>query len=231
MISLSAYQLSAMHKRAEEGFVETVRAFLSEEYPAFLPRFPLPVQQAITRMLIGRAEAAGATLQSTVGTWLMLMLNVAPNLGDDPAVRAWLASTGSNPDERIGALDHLLTESDWERVDSARCDLALVTSPELDAAAVVVRTAAALRWVMWDAGASRDLVQMARESTETAAQFGLADSADAPLAIAMARHLYAREARADAPGWLQDLQNPQLRPRVRVEMLRARIMLDHGRWA
>jgi hypothetical protein len=230
MFTISSKRLDMLRERVEDSFVESIRWFLADVNPAFLPRFPPEVQLDITRMLMRRAESVGATTQSATGVWLSLMLLVAPNLGEDPAVRAWVSSTGASRDERIGALDRLLTAQDWERIDTRRSDLPLVTPEELDDCDLVVRTASALRWVLWDAGPRTDFERAAREAVAAAARFDLAASADAPLALAVARELYARDGSGGSLGWRQDVQNQQFRPRVRVEMLKARVMLDHGRW-
>jgi hypothetical protein len=230
MFTLTPHQLKGLEARADDAFVETLRAFLAQEYPAFLPRFPVAVQVQLTRGMLERAEAAGAQTQQSIGQWCLLMLVMGPNLGRDPAIRAWLASTGASADQRIRELDHLLSEADWARIDTHREDLPLLTPMALDDADLPTRTQAALPMVLWEHERRADDRQLAQEACTAASRLGLQGLADAPLALALAQTLYG-SALASRPDWLTALQDTRHSARSRLEMLRARIMLDHGRWA
>jgi hypothetical protein len=201
MFTLTPHQMQHLEAGADDAFGETVRAFLTQEYPAFLPRFPLAIQQQLTRQLIERAETAGAQTQQSIGQWCLLMLTMGPNLGQDPAVRAWLASTGASADQRIRQLDQLLSESDWARIDAHREDLPLLTPLDLDHADLPTRTLAALPLVLWEREHRPDDPRLAQDAC------------------------------ASKPAWLAELQDTRQAARERLEMLRSRILWDHGRWA
>lgn len=230
MFTLSSAQMEALQTQADDGFVETVRAFLAEAEPAFLPRFPADVQRQITGILITRAEAAGAHTQHAIGHWALMLLTLGGHLPHDPAVRAWLASTGATADQRIQQLDTLLTASDVDRIVASRQDLPWFTPPALDLETVWVRTCAALPLLLWESTHRADDSTRAQAACAAARQLGMEDLDDAPLALAVANALYGGSL-ASRPRWLNDLQDPRLPARTRLELLRARIMFDHGRWA
>ncbi|MBT9489200.1 MAG: hypothetical protein IV093_16980 [Rubrivivax sp.] len=230
-MKLAQHQVRRLDAVAETEFTERLAELVRRTEPSLLPRFPIQVQRRIVSNLVERARAVGAASQRAMATWACLMAAIAPNIGADPAVRAWLARTGSTVDATIPMLSELLSPRDWERIDAARADLALFTPVSADVWPLEQRVAAALPLVLWDRVSVAEAPSLAAQAMQMARQLGMAALEDAPLALAALRKLYEFAPGAAQPAWLDDLRQPGTPPAVQLAMLRARIMLDHGRWA
>lgn len=230
VLTVHPAQYRHLAAREEKAFIQRLQAKLERDEPALLPRFPPRQRAAIVANICRRARAVGATWESAIGAWGGYMVGIAPNLGRDPAVRAWLASTGATPDETITRLPDLLTEADWARVQAHRSDLPLYLPPEADSHPLASRVAEALPLVLWDLVPPERAQEYAQAAIAAASQLGLGGLDDAPLAVAAWRLLYATSFDDALRGWAGDITEPTRPPAERLAMLRARIMLDHQRW-
>jgi hypothetical protein len=230
-MQLNPGQFDQFAKDADERFLSELEADLAKSEAAFLPRFAKPAREQIVRHLLARARLAGATSTTSITLLARLMVGIAPNIASDPAVRAWLANTGQTPDEAIPWLAERLTEADWERIDDRRCDLMALTPPSADALPLVERVELALPVVLWDLVDAQAAPALAASALRAAQQLGFDGLDDAPVAVAAWRLLYGRAFADAALNWPQDVRDAGEPPATRLAMLRARIMLDHGRWA
>lgn len=230
-MQLTAHQVRQHTALAEAQFLSWLQAELMEAEPAFLPRFDARVRPRIVHNLVRRARHLGATWQSSITLWALLMAGMAPNLHTDPAVRAWLASTGGSIDAHIKGLPANLGEADWQRISRHRQDWLLFVPPQADAWPLVQRVALALPLVLWDHVPEARAAELAAAAVAAAHKLGFAGLDDAPVAVAAWRFLYGASFADPVRGWPQDIRDPAEAPAIRLEMLRTRIMMDHGRWA
>ncbi|EHR69500.1 hypothetical protein BurJ1DRAFT_0618 [Burkholderiales bacterium JOSHI_001] len=230
-MQLSPEQFQRLAKDADKKFLAELEADLAKAEPAFLPRFAKSARGQIVRNLHARALQAGATSARSITLLARLMVGIAPNITSDPAVRAWLANTSQTPDEAIPWLAERLTEADWERIDDNRRDLVAFIPPAADELPLVDRVALALPVVLWDLVNAHATPALATSALRAAEQLGFNGLDDAPVAVASWRLLYGRAFADAALNWPQDVRDAGEPPATRLAMLRARIMLDHGRWA
>jgi hypothetical protein len=230
-MQLTPDQFQRFAQDAESRFLAELQADLAKAEPAFLPRFANAASTQIVRNLHARALQAGARSAMSITLLARLMVGIAPNIASDPAVRAWLANTGQTPDEAIPWLADRLTEADWERIDDNRRDLSAFIPPTADALSLADRVAQALPVVLWDLVDAHTAPALATSAVRAAQQLGFDGLDDAPVAVAAWRLLYGRAFADAALNWPQDVRDAGEPPATRLAMLRARIMLDHGRWA
>ena len=232
MLQLSKTTMGNLAQIEKRKFSFELKQRLASRNPELLARFPDLIQQQIVENMIDRALVFGATWQSSIAKICLLMETFAPNFLSDPKIRKLLQ--GKRPgtpasddlDELLENFEIWMDEEDWERIIKARSDLPLYTSYRLDEAPYQERIASALCLVFWDKVKPETAHNHAAHFINEASRFGLASFEDAPLAIAGWGLLYKPE---DDPSWQQDLSDPIWSASERLEMLRYRIMLDHGR--
>lgn len=231
MLKLLPTQIRALDREANDSFLAELQQIIDGLDGAFLPRFPAAVRRAIVGNLVARARSAGAQSQRAITVWCGLMCIAAPNLGADPAVRAWVARTGTTTDGAIAALADVLSPADLARIEAGREDLPLFTPASADRAPPEQRVAMALPLVLWDRVDAAGAQVWAQEYLRAAHTLGMDGLSDAPVALAVMAALYGTGADLWQHDWAQALRASDVPAGTRLSMLRARIMLDHGRWA
>ena len=230
LLTIDHIQLDRLSQREQGAFLLKLQHKLEQVEPALLPRFPDAQRAIIAKNVHLRGLSVGLTWQSALAAWGGYMVAIAPNIGADPAVRAWLNSTGPRPDEAVTSLPDLLSDSDWARIDANRCDLPLFVPPELDRHTIEARVAHAMAIVLWDHVAPDRALGMAGAAVIAAERLGFGGLDDAPIAVAAWHLLYGRSQDHRGHAWPAEVQAADSPPATRLAMLRARIMLDHGRW-
>ena len=225
---------SRLAAQAEAEFVLRLTEHLCERRPEFLPRFPAELRPRIVKNMVDRACRVGATWESSIAQLVEMMEVFAPNLLDDPRISKLIApgapeveKLGHDPvDRRIAHFRKLMDEGDWQRVIAARSELPLYISPDLDGAPLPDRLAAALPLVLWDHVSEQQAPALAAEAIDRAEREGFAAHEDAGLAVAGWMTLYKP---GEHQSWENDIRDPSRPASERLEMLRYRIMIDHGR--
>lgn len=233
MLVISHTQMGAFERGAEDGFLERLRGHLARRHPAFLPRFPPPVQTLILARMTERARSRGATWESSIALYCDLMEGVAPNFDAVPEIASAIGPPDRGADERIAALAERVPAQAWARAEAGRDELALYAPVGLDDASPAERLAAALPLVLWDSVTADGAVAAAERALALAARHGFAEHAgglaDAGLALAGWQALYGSTPAARSASWLRDVSDPGRPAAERLALLRLRIMLDHGR--
>lgn len=231
MIRFDEYQLVKFSDLAEDNFRSNLRNFLLQKQPELLGLFPKDIQIIIVSNMLLRARSVGVTWQSSIVKLCLFMEGFAPNLLQDRRIQHLLPKPNGkhrtiDPDQIVKHLHLELQEDDWRRIERNRCDLALYTDPSLDDAPLIYRVAAALSVVLWDKVQPSHGQAYAKRFIKQANELGFSEGDDAALAVAAWKLLYTDDT---DNRWEADLFESGVSARERLEMLRCRIMLDHGR--
>jgi hypothetical protein len=68
---------------------------------------------------LARAQSHGLTWESSLNAFVTLMVAVAPNFDEQPAVREALADDHRPPDFRMQELGQQVTQQDWDAAAAA----------------------------------------------------------------------------------------------------------------
>lgn len=234
MFNISASQVSRLNSQANLDFRARLLEHLIERCPEFLPRFPIEQREQIVEYMVARVQATGAVWESSIAKLTEMMEVFAPNLLADRQVARLIAVDHPDierlekfpVDRRVEHFHKFMSEEDWLRVVAARSELPLYTPPELDNAPLSDRIEFALPLVLWDRMPKERVAEYAAWGIKAADASGFAAHEDAALALVGWAVLYDREA---LQPWMNDIRDPVHPPSERLEMLRYRIMLDHGR--
>jgi hypothetical protein len=234
MLKINARQFKEFENLAEQKFLEAIHAHLTERHPDFLPRFPEPVQHQIVTHMVARARSTGVRWQSAIAILCDLMESIAPNLLASPHVLSQITprpdgieTLGSDiADRRVCALHRIMPRGSWAALEQNRDDLSLYTPPEYDAAALPHRLAYALNLVLWDHIDQNNVSSWVEWGMSRAVRDGLNVREDAALATCAWGILYGQNS---TQPWEDTICDPVWPARIRLQLLRARIMIDFGR--
>ena len=108
--------MHALGEIPEQAFAENLRQFARAELSTWVDGFDDKELLWRVRSGIARARSHGFTLQSSIATFVALMLRFTPNFDEYPPIRAILEAPGG---EREGRAERLMDEIDgahWEAV-------------------------------------------------------------------------------------------------------------------
>lgn len=230
MLIIGEGQKASFDLVARAPFLAGLSTHLSRRKPGLLARFPPSARDALVRNMVARAERHGLTWKSTITLFCDLMQSVAPNFDRHPLIRKALIDGASDADVRFRSIFAEVPSDVWDEVARNRVDLPLFTDPEFDGRPLVERVAQAMPVVLWDHIAPGISAEAARWAMRAAANLRLDGLDDAPLAIAAMRVFYPSVSTPERPDWLADIRDISRPAPVRLELLRLRIALDHGRW-
>lgn len=229
MLTIANDQLDKLDAIAALAFARDLFGHLARRQPNLLPRFAPAVREAVMRNMVARADRHGLTWKSTITLYCDLMQSVAPDFDRHPLVRDALESGAPDADIRMRSLIARVPSAVWGEVVADRTELPLYTGPEMDGRPLVDRVAQALPLVLWDRVDRARAPDVARWAVSAAGSLGFGSLDDAPLVVATWRSLDPAAASGGKPGWLADIRDTAVPPKVRLELLRLRIALDHGR--
>jgi hypothetical protein len=124
-----AAQISAFEAGAEPAFRKRIAAYLRERHGQAVVRIPgaertvNQISDATMAVLVdtclARARSHGLSWESTLNAFVTLMVTVAPNFDEQPAVRAALSDDNRPPDFRMQELGQRVTKQDWDAAAAA----------------------------------------------------------------------------------------------------------------
>ena len=116
-------QIDVLDAAAKQAFSLRVAEYLRTRHGQAIVRLPgvevtvreMPETTLATLVESGivRAHSYGLTWESSLNAFVTLMVVVAPNFDDEPAIRAALAPDHRPPDFRMKELDQRITQRDW----------------------------------------------------------------------------------------------------------------------
>ena len=229
MLVVGESQKAFFDAMAGTEFANQLDAHLSARQPGYLPRFPAQSRKLLVGNMMARAQRYGLTWKSTITLFCDLMQSAAPNFDRHPRIQDALAGGTADPDVRMRSLPARVPAAVWDEIAGQRVDLPLYVAPDLDDRPLEDRVAHALPIVLWDHIAPAAAHDVALWTMKAAASLGLDGLDDAPLAVAAMQVFYLAASPGKKPDWLADVRDPALPPKVRLELLRLKIALDHGR--
>jgi len=112
---LRQQHLEALRPQADAAFAREVINYLQTKQQRLVA--DLPEDELEQRVLSGlaRARQYGFKRNSSFAAFVTIMLDIAPNFDEQPAIRAILNDRSIHPDLRIDTLIQHTTERDWEQ--------------------------------------------------------------------------------------------------------------------
>lgn len=222
MLSFSPGAIAAVRAGARAGFLERVRQRLVATYPHFLPCFPQDVQARIAGHMLERAASWGLTHQAALWTFCALMVSVAPNFDEEPAVHARLSQQRDELDLELAELARTMPAHIRRNAQRSGSRLPLFVPHRLATAPARERVAAAIATALHDrpgVAADRAIAEAERLSLTTD---------DAPLVVAACQSFWG--AAFSRLPWAEALWREPWSAAERVELLRFRLAAAHRRF-
>lgn len=113
MFRLRKPQIEAIEKAAEPLFVDRVMVHLRQNHAEAVAGLHEPVLRKRTAAGVARARRHGLERQDSVGTFVALMFEVAPDFDRHPVIAKILKKEGVAPDDRVTLLAVETTGEDW----------------------------------------------------------------------------------------------------------------------
>lgn len=224
MLSIGVKTLEEFDAAARPSFVVRLHEILNDKYPHFLPRFPRRIGLRITDHMLQRAEREGLRYQSSLLAWCELMIIVAADFERAPEVRRVLDENRARRDFLVPDLPDIISDDVWERCEAAGSSLPFFHSAALDHASLAERTAAAIGLALGDRIERGTGAKAADQAIANAQRLRLSEVSDAPLVLAACRMFYP------TPGtWFEEVLRQSIPARAKIELIRLRLAIDHGR--
>jgi len=112
-------QYAAFTAQAEHNFEQAVLRMLRDSHATCVAEYPDDRLLLLVRAAIARARRIGLTIQSSIGLYIALMFEIAPNFDESAAIRRILLDPTSTPDLQIGYLAALVSSDDWRAAELA----------------------------------------------------------------------------------------------------------------
>lgn len=129
MLTIRPEQLEVFKPLTDAQFAERVAGFLRRRHadtvvrlvagPTLIKRLSNETLMKIVRLGIERARSYELSWESSITSFIVLMLKVAPNFDQHPLIARALRDARFEPDERIENLWERVTSKNWE---AARAD-------------------------------------------------------------------------------------------------------------
>lgn len=227
MLVIGARQEAALDAAMGDCFLAELQDYLAGRDPGLLPVLDPSARPVVVAAMVGRARRCGVKWRSSTALFCDLMQLVAPDFYRHPAVRGLYVRDGADPDALTQQLADLVPAATWEEIAGQRSDLPLYTPPEADDLPLVERIAAALPIILWGRVKPGAGANLAGAGLAEAARLGLSDADDAGLVLAAIMHLYP-STRA-LPDWAEAAAAKPGSTQAKLELMRLRAALDHGR--
>jgi hypothetical protein len=114
MLQIRREQMDALRVAADQEFVKRAAAHLRKQYPALTNELTNAVLEEMVKKGVARARAHGFKWESSLIRFLELMLAIAPNFDEVPAIRKRLLDSSGSEVERIALLLDTTTFSEWQ---------------------------------------------------------------------------------------------------------------------
>jgi len=115
MITLRQAQMNAFQTAADEGFIRRCATQLREKYPALTNDLTHELLHKMVGQGMARARAHGFSWESSLFQFLELMLTIAPNFDEVPAIQDRLRGTSGTELDRMARLMNATTFSEWQQ--------------------------------------------------------------------------------------------------------------------
>ena len=215
--------MASFDKVAEKEFIERLVDYLCEDGSKDLRFFPAEQRLTIVSNLVARGRGWGFEWETNLALICDLMLSIAANMDQQPAIGAALRLA---QDEDLEMRLAAIPPEAWDAAEATRQFAPAWLHPSLDGAEGWAPAHACLDVIAWDA-ADDARPALCDAAVSAVSRLGLQNTLDSFCVAALWVHLYGPE-RHNAP-WLKDVLAPQMTAQARLEALRARIMLDHAR--
>ena len=227
MLSFSPGAITALRAEARPAFLERVRQRLVATFPHFLPCFPNEAQARITGHMLERAAGWGLTHQSSLWAFCELMVSVAPNFDEEPAIRARLMQHGDALDFILPELGRTMPPHVRHNAQRFGSRMPLFVPHRLVDGAAPARIAAAIMTALHDRPEAAAAAGAAAQASAEAERLGLTQD-DAPLVVAACLSFWG-PAFARRP-WAATLWREPWSAAERLELLRFRLAASHRRF-
>lgn len=228
MLAISETTRDALEAYARPAFAARVQVALTARYPHILGLFPEDIQTRIVANMLGRATSWGLEWQSSLLAFCEFMLVAAPDFDTEPELRALLERDPQRRDTALLKLPERASKAAWDRAEKQASNLPLFISRELMTAALPDQTVAALPLVLFGQPEVDDPRGNMQRALPAVSQLGLNGLSDAAMVICACRSFWG--ASFTELAWIETLRREQLSPRVVLETLRCRLMLEFGRF-
>lgn len=115
MMTLRQAQMNAFQTAADDGFFRRCATQLREKYPALTVGLTNELLGKMVAQGITRARAHGFSWESSSFQFLELMLAIAPNFDEVPAIRDRLRDVSGTEQDRMARLMDTTTFSEWQQ--------------------------------------------------------------------------------------------------------------------
>lgn len=115
MMTLRQAQMNAFQTAADDGFFRRCAAQLREKYPTLTDELTHELLGKMVGQGIARARAHGFTWESSLFQFLELMLAIAPNFDEVPAIRDRLRDASGSEQDRMARLMDSTSFSEWQQ--------------------------------------------------------------------------------------------------------------------
>ena len=230
MLAISETTLRTFETTARPLFARRAQAALAAKYPHFLPRFPDAVQAAIVANMLGRASLWSIHGQRGLLAFCELMIAVAGNFDEQPAIHAALESGPEGRDRAVVALPTLVPEEAWADASANATTLPFYIRPAVIGQAAPDQVAAALPVVLHDRPEAASPAAAVQAAEASCGRLGLVGDADSLLVVAACHAFYGDAFDQKRLAWAPALFGGSLPPRAKINALRLRLALDFARF-
>lgn len=119
MLSLNPQQMEALAERQAVGFAARLLSELTRQFPRLMEPLPVFVRAAMVCNGLDRAEALGFSLEKTLGMFVALQCETAPDFFYSERVRPLLDSQNADEVARMTRLLRDLPEEVWTQIKRA----------------------------------------------------------------------------------------------------------------
>lgn len=227
MLSFSPGAITALRAGARPAFLDRVRRRMAATFPHFLPCFPEDVQARITGHMLERAAAWGVTHQASLWAFCELMVSVAPNFDEEPAIHARLSRHRGELDGVLADLGRTMPLHLRRSAQRIGSRMPLFVPHRLVGAPAPARLATAIGTALHDRPEAAAAPEAAAQAMAEAERLGL-EQDDAPLVVAACRSFWGPAfARLR---WAEAVWHEPWSATERVELLRFRLAAAHRRF-
>jgi hypothetical protein len=115
MMTMRQPQMDAFQTVADEGFFRRCAAQLREKYPQLTHELTHELLGQMVEQGVARARAHGFSWESALFQYLELMLAIAPNFDEVPAIHGRLHDASGTDLDRMVRLMDTTTFSEWQQ--------------------------------------------------------------------------------------------------------------------
>ncbi len=117
MLIIRPEQLQRLDEYAEEEFIKSLMANVREVHGELVEDLDDKELYRFVKVAVARARSHGLTYESSIGAFVGLMFEFAPNFDEQPAIRKMLSDERLPPDDRIDLVVEAASEQDWTEAE------------------------------------------------------------------------------------------------------------------